>query len=132
MGNIWMFPYRVGAFEGTAFLIPYIICVAVIGFTGVMGEIAFGRVSGAGAIGAFGKALESKGKRKLGEAIGLKSVRWASPSATQWLWDGFCAISSVVLPAWRLRRKIPARILARLPDTSAVFYGSSSDLPLPS
>ncbi|BDR89236.1 hypothetical protein N072000002_10370 [Clostridium tetani] len=43
MGNIWLFPYRVGQFGGAAFLIPYIIFVVFIGFTGVIGEMSFGR-----------------------------------------------------------------------------------------
>ncbi len=43
MGNIWMFPYRTGKFGGSAFLIPYFIFVILLGFTGVIGEMAFGR-----------------------------------------------------------------------------------------
>ena len=43
MGNIWLFPARVSALGGAAFLIPYFICGIVSGFTGVVGEMAFGR-----------------------------------------------------------------------------------------
>lgn len=43
MGNIWMFPYRVGQLGGAAFLVPYFIFIIVIGFTGVIGEMSFGR-----------------------------------------------------------------------------------------
>ena len=39
MGNIWLFPARVSSLGGAAFLIPYFICVIVIGFTGVIGEM---------------------------------------------------------------------------------------------
>lgn len=75
MGNIWLFPYRVGQFGGAAFLIPYFICVALLGFTGVIGEISFGRSVGTGPLGAFRKAVESRGKNgKIGEAIGLIPV----------------------------------------------------------
>ncbi|KGI40219.1 sodium-dependent transporter [Clostridium tetani] len=73
MGNIWLFPYRVGQFGGAAFLIPYIIFVVVIGFTGVIGEMSFGRAMGTGPVGAFKKALEKRGK-KHGDLIGLIPV----------------------------------------------------------
>lgn len=70
MGNIWLFPYRVGQFGGAAFLIPYIIFVVVIGVAGVSGEMAFGRAMETGSIGAFKKASEMRGS-KIGEVIGL-------------------------------------------------------------
>ena len=75
MGNIWLFPARVSSLGGAAFLIPYFICVIVIGFTGVIGEMAFGRAMGAGPMGAFGKATEMRGKgKKLGEGLALVPV----------------------------------------------------------
>lgn len=75
MGNIWLFPARVSAFGGAAFLIPYFICVIVIGFTGVIGEMAFGRAMSAGPMGAYGKATERAGKGKaLGETLSLIPV----------------------------------------------------------
>lgn len=75
MGNIWLFPYRVGQFGGAAFLIPYLIFVVLIGFTGVIGEMAFGRAMEAGTLGAFGKATEKAGKgRGAGEWLALIPV----------------------------------------------------------
>ena len=71
MGNIWMFPTRVSLYGGGSFMIPYFIFVVLIGLTGVIGEMSFGRAARSGPIGAFGAACESKGKRKLGEIIGL-------------------------------------------------------------
>ena len=73
MGNIWMFPYRVGQFGGAAFLVPYFIFVIVIGFTGVIGEMAFGRAMRTGPVGAFKRALEKRGK-KHGDILGLIPV----------------------------------------------------------
>lgn len=63
MGNIWLFPYRLGQFGGAAFLIPYIIFVVLLGCTGLMGEFAFGRMTQTGPIGSFRFALETKNKR---------------------------------------------------------------------
>ncbi|PRR78680.1 Sodium:neurotransmitter symporter family protein [Clostridium liquoris] len=73
MGNIWLFPYRVGQFGGAAFLIPYFVFVILLGFTGVIGEMSFGRAMGTGPLGAFKKALERRGK-KHGDLIGLIPV----------------------------------------------------------
>ena len=70
MGNIWMFPTRVSMYGGGSYLIPYFIFVVLIGFTGVIGEMSFGRATRSGPIDAFGIAMERKGKRKLGELLG--------------------------------------------------------------
>lgn len=74
MGNIWMFPTRVSKFGGGSFLLWYLFFVVLIGSTGVIGEMSFGRATRSGPVDAFGKACESRGKRKLGEAIGLLPV----------------------------------------------------------
>ncbi len=60
MGNIWMFPTRVSTFGGGAFLIAYLFFVILIGSTGVIGEMSFGRAMRSGPIDAFGKACKSK------------------------------------------------------------------------
>ncbi len=73
MANIWLFPYRAGEFGGAAFLIPYILFVILIGFSGVIGEMAFGRAMQSGPLGAFKKAFEMKNS-KLGSFIGLIPV----------------------------------------------------------
>lgn len=63
MGNIWLFPYRVGQYGGAAFLIPYFIFVALFGAIGLSGEFAFGRLTGTGPIGSYEYALKSRGKK---------------------------------------------------------------------
>ena len=74
MGNIWMFPTRVSLYGGGSFIIPYFIFVILIGSTGIIGEMSFGRATRFGPVGAFGAACETKGRRKVGEAIGLIPV----------------------------------------------------------
>lgn len=74
MGNIWMFPTRVSMYGGGSYLIPYFIFVALIGFTGVIGEMSFGRATKSGPVDAFGYACGTKNKRKFGEVIGFIPV----------------------------------------------------------
>lgn len=71
MGNIWMFPTRVSAYGGGTFLLPYFIFVIVIGFSGVIEEMSFGRGTRSGPVGAFGRAMQEKGKERLGRMIGV-------------------------------------------------------------
>lgn len=61
LGNLWMFPWRLGEYGGAAFLVPYLIFVYILGTTGLMGEFAFGRWAGKGAMGAYDKALRERG-----------------------------------------------------------------------
>jgi NSS family neurotransmitter:Na+ symporter len=75
MGNIWLFPTRVSAYGGGTFILPYLIFVLLIGSTGVIGEMSFGRAMRGGPIKAFGSATERRfGTRKPGEALGLLPV----------------------------------------------------------
>ena len=70
MGNIWLFPYRVGQYGGGAFLIPYFLFVALFSYVGLSGEFAFGRLTGTGTRGSFDYALKTRGLRG-GAALGV-------------------------------------------------------------
>lgn len=76
LGNIWLFSWRIGAYGGASFLIPYIIFVFGIAAIGLMGEWAFGRSQRRGAIGAFENVFSSKNKDygKFGVALGFIPV----------------------------------------------------------
>ncbi len=72
MANVWAFPYRAAKYGGASFLIAYFTCGLVLGFTGVAGEIAFGRWGQAGPLGTFHKALTLRGKP--GKNVGIIPV----------------------------------------------------------
>ena len=97
MGNIWMFPARVSKYGGGTFLLPYFLFVIMIGLSGVIGEMAFGRAARSGPIGAFGQAMASRGKgRRLGEAIGY--IRFWAP--LPWLSDTLSSWAGSSATAW--------------------------------
>ena len=60
LGNIWGFPNKMGANGGFRFLIIYLILAACCGIV-MMGELALGRKTGRGAIGAY-KVLSKRFK----------------------------------------------------------------------
>lgn len=62
MGNIWMFPYRVGQYGGAAFLLVYFGFILLFGMVGLSGEFAFGRLTGTGPIGSYDYAMKTRGK----------------------------------------------------------------------
>ena len=70
MGNIWLFPYRVGQYGGGAFLISYFLFVALFSYVGLSGEFALGRLTGTGARGSFDYAMRSRGW-KGGSILGI-------------------------------------------------------------
>lgn len=63
MGNIWLFPYRVGQYGGAAFLLPYFLFVLLFGYVGLSGEFALGRLTGTGPVGSYEYACKSRGKK---------------------------------------------------------------------
>ena len=115
MGNIWMFPTRVSLYGGGSYLIPYFIFVVLIGFTGVIGEMSFGRATRSGPIDAFGYACETKGKRKLGEALGFIPVIGALAMA----------IGYTVVMGWILKYTIGAFTGVTLAPENTEAFGTA-------
>lgn len=73
LGNIWMFPYRLGQNGGAAFLVPYITFVFLLGTTGVISELAFGRYVGSGPLKGIKNIFKEK-SLKGGSILGIIPV----------------------------------------------------------
>lgn len=70
MGNIWMFPYRLGQYGGAAFLVPYFLFIALFGLVGLSAEFGIGRLARTGTLGAYEYCWASKDKGKFGQLLG--------------------------------------------------------------
>jgi len=113
MGNIWLFPRRVAAY-GAPFLVAYLICVIVIGFSGVVGEMAFGRSMRSGPMGAFEAATARHGKKSIGTAFSLIPV----------LGSLALAIGYSVVVGWIIKYFIGMISGSALtPDSADAFWG---------
>ena len=53
LGNIWGFPYKMGRSGGFTFLIVYLLLSLFVGFVIMMSELAIGRKTGSGVVGAY-------------------------------------------------------------------------------
>jgi NSS family neurotransmitter:Na+ symporter len=71
LGNIWKFPYITGQNGGGAFVLVYLVCVAVVGLPIMMAELMLGRHTRRDAVGAF---VHLEGKRSPWQAAGWVSV----------------------------------------------------------
>lgn len=54
LGNVWRFPYIVGANGGAAFVLIYFVFLVLLGFPVLLAELSVGRGGRAGIAGAFG------------------------------------------------------------------------------
>ena len=116
MGNICLFPTRVSLYGGGSFILPYIICVVVLGYSGVMGEMGLGRSTRSGAVGAFGKAMKHAGKdEKLGNLLGYV------PTIAGFL----LAIGYTVVVGWIFKYTVGAITGATLAPTSIDEFGGA-------
>lgn len=70
MGTIWLFPYRLGEYGGSAFLIPYLIFLALFGLVGLSAEFAIGRRAKTGTLGAYEYCWAKIKQSRLGYYIG--------------------------------------------------------------
>jgi len=53
LGNVWRFPYMTGKFGGAAFVLFYLLVAVAIGVPAIMAELALGRHTRRGTVGAF-------------------------------------------------------------------------------
>lgn len=70
LGNIWMFPYRLGKYGGGAFLIPYLLFVIILGTTGLVIEFSFGRQYNGGSMVGISSVFAERKKRG-GKVVGI-------------------------------------------------------------
>ncbi|WP_315079006.1 sodium-dependent transporter [uncultured Clostridium sp.] len=66
LGNIWMFPYITGENGGAAFIIIYLICVALVGLPVLISEFIIGRGTRRNVYGAISKITDKKGFKVIG------------------------------------------------------------------
>ncbi len=60
LGNIWKFPYLAGQNGGAVFLLIYLICIFLLCYPVMVGEITIGRKAGTDAYGSYQKLGGSK------------------------------------------------------------------------
>ncbi len=112
LGNIWMFPYRVGQYGGAAFLIPYLLFVFLFGWVGLSAEFGIGRLAGTGTIGAYEHCFASRGKKAVGTVIS-----WIPLLGSLGI-----AIGYAVILGWVLRSLGGAVTGTLMQTDSAVFF----------
>lgn len=64
LGNIWKFPYITGEYGGGAFVLVYLLCVALVGMPIMVAEIVVGRRARAAPINAVSQLARESGARK--------------------------------------------------------------------
>ncbi len=77
LGNIWKFPYVTGEFGGGAFVLIYLLAIALIGLTIFIAESYIGKEARTNAAAAYQKVSSSKSK--------------------YWRWGGFQIFSGIII-----------------------------------
>ncbi|WP_036729982.1 sodium-dependent transporter [Peptoniphilus mikwangii] len=112
MANVWGFPFRIGSLGGSAFLIAYLIFVAIFSYVGLSAEYAIGRHTGTGTLGSYEYVFKSRGHKKLGKIVG-----WIPLIGSFCIAVGYSVIVAYVLKA--LFQSVTGSIM--LVDTKAWF-----------
>lgn len=86
LGNLWRFPFQAGQNGGGAFVITYILCVALIAYPVLMAELAIGRHKGLSAVGSTRGIAVDAGRSRNWQLAG---------------WIGFAA-AILVLPTYSM------------------------------
>ena len=116
LGNIWMFPYRVGQYGGAAFLIPYLLFVFLFGWVGLSAEFAIGRLARTGTLGAYRYCYASRGRAKLGAVVG-----WVPLLGSLGI-----AIGYAIILGWVLRACAGAVTGALMEQEAPAFFSAAT------
>lgn len=74
LGNIWKFPYITGENGGGAFVLVYLVCIAVIGIPIMMSEVLLGRRGRLSPIKTMKVLAHSEGASPMWRGIGIMGV----------------------------------------------------------
>ena len=74
LGNIWKFPYMVGESGGSAFVIAYLFCLALIGFPILVAEWLIGRRGQKNPINTLSDVAASEGKSRSWGIVGATGI----------------------------------------------------------
>ncbi len=74
LGNIWKFPYITGENGGGAFVLVYLLCIAVVGIPIMMGEIMLGRRGRQSPINTMTALSREEGRSRSWSLIGWGGV----------------------------------------------------------
>jgi len=118
MANVWGFPAKLGQNGGGAFLVAYLIFVALFSLVGLSAEYAIGRRSRTGTLGSYRNAWASRSE-KMGRAGGL--VGWLPLAGSMCIALGYAVIIAYVLKAFL--SSVTGELMTV--DTAAWFEGFS-------
>ncbi len=74
LGNIWKFPYLAGEYGGGAFVLVYLVCVAVIGIPIMMAEVMLGRRGRQSPINTMLALAREEGRSRYWQLLGWMGV----------------------------------------------------------
>ncbi len=121
MANVWGFPNKMGSNGGSAFLLIYLLFVAIFSYVGLPAEFAMGRHSGTGTLGSYENAWATRGKT-MGKVGGL--LGWLPLAGSMCIAIGYAVIVTYVLKA------LVDSVLGTLMTTdTAAWFGSFSAQP---
>ena len=96
MANVWGFPNKMGSNGGGAFLLVYLLFVAIFSYVGLPAEFAIGRRAATGTLGAYRHAWATRGK-KAGAVGGV--LGWLPLAGSLCIAIGYAVIIAYVLKA---------------------------------
>lgn len=74
LGNIWKFPYMVGESGGSAFVLAYLVCIALIGFPILVAEWMIGRRGQRNPMDSFANVAVSEGRSRNWAVVGVVGI----------------------------------------------------------